>query len=104
MASSDSLSSGGIKGSCACGRIKYQTKSTPLSITACHCKTCQQASGGPYLAFADFDREELEWTQKPDVWRSGDVAERGFCRECGSTMSMLYHFEPGRISTTLGTI
>lgn len=92
-----------IQGSCACGRIQYQAQTPPLSVTACHCGTCQKA-GGPFLGFADFPVSDLQWThQPPDLWSRSELAERGYCKVCGSSMSMRYHLEDV-IGVTLGTI
>lgn len=94
-----------IKGGCACGRIQYQVVAQhPLTFTACHCGTCQRVSGGPFLAFADYDSGSVRWTQAPDVWASSDFAERGYCKVCGSAISMTYLFKRHEIGLTLGTI
>ncbi|KIX09524.1 uncharacterized protein Z518_00604 [Rhinocladiella mackenziei CBS 650.93] len=93
-----------LKGSCACGRIRYETQAQVLAVNACHCKTCQQVSGGPFLGFVDFPTSELKWTRQPEIWASSDIAERGYCKVCGSSMSMRYHFEPERIGLCLGTV
>ena len=93
-----------IKGSCACGRIQYQTEGQPLAVNACHCSICQRVSGGPYIGFVDFAASEFQWTRQPDLWQAGDVAERGYCKACGSTMSMRYFLNADRVSVTLGTV
>jgi hypothetical protein len=94
-----------IKGSCACGRIQYQVEAeNPRTFTACHCGSCQRVSGGPFLAFADYDSPSVRWTQAPDVWASSDFAERGYCKVCGSAISMTYLFKREEIGVTLGTI
>ncbi|KIV91617.1 hypothetical protein PV10_06135 [Exophiala mesophila] len=73
-------------------------------MTACHCKTCQKISGGPFLGFAGLKASDLKWSQQPDMWSISDIAERGFCKVCGSAMSMKYAFGGGKIGVTLGTI
>lgn len=94
-----------IKGSCSCGRIQYQTQAQPSSPTACHCKTCQQISGGSFLAFIHFPTAELEWTkEQPDLWSRSDIADRGFCSTCGSSLSMVYHFEKEKTGVCLGSV
>jgi len=93
-----------IKGSCACKRIQYETQSSPLSVTACHCGACQRVSGAPFLAFVGFRATDLTWTQQPDIWQGSDIAERGFCKTCGSTLSMSYFVNEDRISVALGTL
>jgi hypothetical protein len=36
--------------------------------------------------------------------QSSVAAERGFCKTCGSTLTMRYLFQPGRLSIALGTL
>ncbi|KAI1623295.1 Mss4-like protein [Exophiala viscosa] len=93
-----------IKGSCACGRIQYSTDAQPLSINVCHCGTCQRISGSAFLAFVDFQTSQVTWTQQPDKWSCSDIAGRGYCKMCGSTMSMIYHFEKEQTYICLGTV
>ena len=93
-----------IKGSCACGRIQYQSQAKPLAVNACHCGTCQLVSGAAFLAFAMVSVQELQWTKQPDMWARSDIAERGYCKVCGASVSMSYHFEPDRVWVTLGTV
>jgi hypothetical protein len=56
-------------------------------IVACHCGQCRRWHGhiGAYTAVA---REGLELTAEEElVWyRSSDLATRGFCRVCGSSL------------------
>jgi hypothetical protein len=93
-----------FKGSCACGNVIFQCDSEVLGFSACHCTICQQVSGGPYLAFIDFNTADITWTKEPDMWRAGELAERGFCMNCGSVVSMRYLMQTHRISVTCGMI
>ncbi len=93
-----------IRGSCACGRIQYTTQAKALAITACHCIPCQRVAGGPFLPFVGLPSTAIEWTQQPDMWQASNIAERGYCKQCGSAMSMRYFFEADRIGLTLGTV
>ncbi|KIW76298.1 hypothetical protein Z517_11044 [Fonsecaea pedrosoi CBS 271.37] len=93
-----------IKGSCACGRVQYETQAQPLGLTACHCVTCQRVSGGPYLGFVGIPASAVKWKQQPDIWYASDIAERGHCKSCGSAVFMRYFFEADRTAVTLGTV
>lgn len=91
-------------GGCACGRISFTTDGELLGVTWCYCVTCQKQSGAPFLPFADFEKATISWTQQPDVWSSSEIAERYFCKDCGSTVGMRYFFEPNRFFVTVGLI
>jgi hypothetical protein len=93
-----------LRGGCECGRIRYTTKRVPSEHTWCFCKQCQRVSGAPFLPFVDFAETDVVWTTEPDVVNSSVVAQRGFCNICGSTLSMRYLFQPGKLSIALGTL
>jgi hypothetical protein len=65
---------------------------------------CQKASGGPFMAFGGVPMGELVWTRGlPKIFASSDVAERGFCPECGTPLT--YRFlERDRVAVTIGSL
>lgn len=94
-----------LKGSCACGRIKYTCSAMPDEMSNCHCHTCRKLGGGPFLAFASVPRTSIRWLNSPpDIWKRSDVAERGFCSNCGSALSMVYYCDMDRYSLTASSI
>src|SRR5882762_1408411 len=40
-----------FSGGCACGAIRYESTAEPLMMLHCHCRDCQQSSGGPFSSF-----------------------------------------------------
>ncbi|WPZ35697.1 GFA family protein [Thalassobaculum sp. OXR-137] len=75
-------------GGCLCGHVRYRTTGTPLRPHYCHCRMCQQATGGPFAALVGFDRGSFEWTgAEPKRYRSSSLAQRGFCGECGTPLT-----------------
>ena len=93
-----------IEGSCACGSIKYTGSQMPTSMTNCHCRECQKLSGGPYLTWASVDRASLTWSSPPKQLKFTVFAERTFCKDCGSSMTMQYYLQPERLSVAAGTL
>ena len=76
-------------GGCACGAIRYESTAAPLVMLHCHCRDCQQASGGPFSSFVVVPREafkllkgSLRFHASPS--EMGGMTRRGFCAECGS--------------------
>ena len=57
---------------------------------------CQKASGQPFMALARVKPRDLVWTRgKPTIFKSSNLAERGFCPDCGTPLT--YRFlESGR--------
>lgn len=80
-----------IKGSCACGRVKYAGTVSPSRLSNCYCKTCQKIAG-PFLSAFMVPSSSIQWTNDtpPDIWKSTDTAERGHCNICGSAISMQF--------------
>ena len=87
-----------ITGGCLCGAIRYEVTGPEIDAGFCHCRMCQRFSGGPVIAWASFPREALQFTQGepkyhrssqggPKYYESSPIAERGFCSNCGSSLT-----------------
>ena len=37
-----------LQGGCACGKVRYELKNSPLFVHACHCTRCQRETGAAY--------------------------------------------------------
>ena len=91
-------------GGCQCGAVRYRLEAEPTGANICHCRMCQKASGGPFMAFAGVRLDQLVWTRgAPKVFASSTVAERGFCAECGTPLTYRF-FGRDRISVTIGSL
>ena len=98
------------RGSCACGKISWST-TAPRSGSSSnyHCITCRKLSGAPYITFVDVPLSTLRFSPPfghPHLKRheASSHAERTFCGECGSTLTMWYRAEPDGGSVAAGTI
>src|SRR6202045_2460560 len=77
-----------LTGGCQCGAIRFAVKAAPVRVSICHCRMCQKASGAPFASFADIEHADFTWTKgKPAAFRSSSIAERDFCRDCGTPLS-----------------
>jgi len=47
-------------GSCTCGHVRYEAKSTPLVVHCCHCRGCQKNSGSAFALNALFEAENVK--------------------------------------------
>ena len=78
-------------GGCSCGAIRYESAAEPIMMFKCHCRDCQQATGGAFVpgmllpreAFR-FTRGQLRYHFTPSA--AGGQPKRGFCAECGSSL------------------
>jgi hypothetical protein len=94
-----------FEGGCLCGAVRYRATTPPLRCVICHCAQCRRHSGAPCLSFVHFPVDSFEWMRsEPKRYRSSRYAERGFCSECGSTLSMHEELLGDRVQVTLGSL
>ena len=91
----------GLKGGCQCGAVRYRLMGEPTGVNICHCRMCQKASGGPFMAFGGVRMSEFAVSRGVvSTFASSDIAERGFCGQCGTPLT--YHrLGSDRVSVTL---
>jgi len=78
-------------GGCACGAIRYECNAEPIVMFYCHCRDCQQASGGPYTPVVYLPAKPFKITKgSPHYYDTksemGGHNKRGFCPDCGSRL------------------
>lgn len=77
-----------MTGGCQCGAVRFAIYTKPARLSLCHCRMCQKAGGGPFLALADAPHGDFAWTRgKPGTFRSSNHAERDFCPACGTPLA-----------------
>ena len=77
-----------LTGGCQCGAIRFALSAAPAKISICHCRMCQKATGAPFASFADIEHADFDWTRgSPSAFKSSSIAERDFCRDCGTPLS-----------------
>jgi hypothetical protein len=78
----------GLTGGCQCGAVRYRLATPPRAVSICHCRMCQKATGSPYGAFANLERDDLAFTRgAAKIFASSEIAERGFCGDCGTPLT-----------------
>lgn len=77
-----------LTGGCQCGAIRYRVTSQINEVAICHCRMCQKASANYFQALAAVTRDEFRWTKgSPAAFRSSELVERDFCRDCGTPLT-----------------
>ena len=91
-------------GGCLCGAVRFALRPPLRQVIACHCGQCRRWHGhvAAYTACADADLS-FESDRGLAWFRSSDVARRGFCRECGSSLFWKRHGSD-RISVAAGAL
>ena len=75
------------RGRCLCGAVRFRLTGERRGVVLCHCGQCRRWHGhvGAYTRVANSglaieEEGALSW------YRSSDIARRGFCRDCGSSL------------------
>ena len=76
-----------MTGGCQCGRVRYSAEVADLDAYLCHCRMCQRATGGFAAALKQVPHGAVSWEREPDRYRSSPIAQRGYCRECGTPLT-----------------
>lgn len=95
------------KGSCLCGRIRYELSAQPGDFGYCHCTSCRKASGSAHAANAPIDRENFHLTSGTDVLREYESSPgkfRTFCSMCGSPIFAYLAAMPSVVRLRLGSL
>ncbi len=74
------------EGGCLCGAVRYVVESPPVNERICHCRLCQKALGASFNARLLFRDTHVRLSGPAGRFRSSPALERGFCRECGTTV------------------
>ena len=77
-----------VTGGCLCGAVRYEASQLPVRSAVCHCSLCQKSVGAPLVSMVHFPRDALRYTSgEPKFYKSSDIADRGFCAECGTSIT-----------------
>jgi len=89
-------------GGCMCGAVRYESSAEPVITANCHCRDCQQASGGAFASVLVVPKAALKVTGEIKYYDvksdSGSTASRGFCPTCGARLFGL----PGSLPELIG--
>lgn len=93
-----------LTGGCQCGAVRYALYAEPSGASICHCRMCQKAVGNYFAAFAGVNSADFAWTRgKPGAFRSSEVIERDFCRDCGTPLTYRA-VDRDRVSVSIGSL
>ena len=93
-----------LTGGCQCGAVRYALSAPPRGSSICHCRMCQKAGGAPFMAFTGVRQEHFALSRgAPAIYRSSEIAERGFCAVCGTPLTYRL-IGRNHISVTIGSL
>ncbi len=94
------------KGTCLCGRIRYEVSAELGDFGYCHCTSCRKASGSAHAANAPVDRVNFHLIGESEIreYESSPGKFRAFCSNCGSPIFAYLTSTPEIIRLRLGTL
>ena len=91
-----------LEGGCRCGQVRYRTEAAPFNQTICHCLDCRRSAGAPMVAWFTVPPDTLAFTGEPRIHASSPGITRGFCPNCGTTLT--YQRRPDEIDVTTASL
>jgi len=78
-----------VTGSCLCGAVRVRVN-TPGELGVCHCETCRNWGGGPYISVEC--GKDVSFSDSGHIvsYPSSEWANRGFCKACGTHLYYKY--------------
>ena len=91
-------------GGCQCGAVRYALHEKPTNPHICHCRMCQKAFGSFFAPLCKVPVARFEVTRgELAIFMSSDIAERGFCRDCGTPLTVRTVNDPS-IYVSIGSL
>ena len=97
-----------LKGSCACGRVRYEIRGELLGpVTCCHCWRCRKHSGSSFGTTAGVNASDLSLVAGEELlssWESSPGVHRFFAGCCGSPIYKRNDAAAAVLGFRLGTL
>ncbi len=94
------------KGSCLCGRIRFEVDAFAPLTGNCHCSMCRKFHGAAFATIAEAHRADFRWTAGEELLKAYTAANgttRRFCSNCGSSLTFASPLaDPDLVEIALG--
>lgn len=93
------------EGGCLCGRVRYEARGEVTNLCFCHCSSCRRATGAPMVPWSTFAAANFSIVQgRLAEYSSSPRVTRGFCAECGTSLTYRHDDRSVEIDVTLSTM
>ena len=92
-----------MTGGCACGRVRYTATVHDDDAYLCHCRMCQRSTGSVSIAFKSMKQAEVAFEHEPDWYDSSPIAQRPYCRECGTSLGFKFREGSDKMDLTVAS-
>lgn len=91
-----------IRGHCFCRKVRYSISGPVRDLCYCHCESCRRAVGSVFVAWGTVDAGAFEvLAGRLSIVNSSKGVSRGFCAECGSSLTYQNALRSGELDFTL---
>ena len=73
------------EGRCLCSAVTFVAEDVGAELGVCHCSMCRRWAGGPTFSTA-VGKVTFNGEENIERYSSSALAERGFCKRCGSSL------------------
>lgn len=92
-------------GGCLCGAVRYELTGAGTNLCYCHCTSCRRAAGAPAVPWGTFARSAFSLSRgRIAEYRSSPQVARGFCPECGTSLTYRHERRAAEIDVTLASL
>ena len=95
------------KGSCLCGRVRYEIRGPILNVLNCHCSNCRKSHGAAFRTRGRVRVKDFVWLSGRELvtkYRSSQNEYRTFCSVCGANLVTEFITNPDEYGFALGTL
>jgi hypothetical protein len=94
-----------LAGGCFCGAIRFRLTRPVRQACHCHCESCRRASGAPFVTWCTVERTEFVVAKgRIHEHASSPRVTRGFCGDCGTTLTYIHDARPTEIDVTVAAL
>jgi hypothetical protein len=93
-----------IKGHCLCGNIQYKLIGEVVWSGYCHCESCRRFTGSIVTNWLGAKDTDLVFTKGQPVSFKSEGVTRGFCSNCGSSLTYEANHFPDYIQVHIGRL
>ncbi|HEY3731813.1 MAG TPA: GFA family protein [Steroidobacteraceae bacterium] len=92
-------------GGCLCGQVRYEASGDVTNLCFCHCTSCRRAAGAPMVPWGSFEVERFRIVRgQPAQYCSSPGVRRGFCGQCGTTLTYFHEQRADELDVTLASL
>ena len=94
----------GETGGCLCGEVRYRLEGELVWAGYCHCESCRRFTGSVVTNWLGVHDDCVVFTAGEPAYYTNGVTSRGFCRDCGSSLTCVVDRFPGYFQLHVGSL